>query len=62
MPDSKARDLQADAARIGPTPTEEALATIRDYLRKVRFGSISLTIHDGRIVQLDLTEKRRLTT
>jgi hypothetical protein len=41
---------------------EEALAAIRDYLQKIRFGSIALTIHDGRIVQLDVTEKRRLTT
>ena len=40
---------------------EEALAAIRDYLQKIRFGSIALTIHDGRIVQLDVTEKRRLT-
>ena len=62
MPDSKARDPKSDAPQLGPTPTEEALATIRDYLRRVRFGSIALTIHDGRIVQLDLTEKRRLTT
>jgi hypothetical protein len=40
---------------------EEALAAIRDYLQRIRFGSIALTIHDGRIVQLDVTEKRRLT-
>lgn len=40
---------------------EEALAAIRDYLQTIRFGSIALTIHDGRIVQLDVTEKRRLT-
>ena len=39
---------------------EEALAAIRDYLKTIRFGSIALTIHDGRIVQLDVTEKRRL--
>jgi hypothetical protein len=40
---------------------EEAIAAIRDYLQKIRFGSIALTIHEGRIVQLDVTEKRRLT-
>jgi hypothetical protein len=40
---------------------EEALAAIRDYLQTIRFGSIALTIHEGRIVQLDVTEKRRLT-
>jgi hypothetical protein len=41
--------------------SEEAIAGIRDYLRTIRFGSIALTIHEGRIVQLDVTEKKRLT-
>jgi hypothetical protein len=39
---------------------DEALAAIRDCLRTIRFGSIALTIHEGRIVQLDVTEKRRV--
>jgi hypothetical protein len=43
-------------------PIDAALATIRDCLENVRFGSIALTIHEGRIVQLEVTEKRRLTT
>jgi hypothetical protein len=41
--------------------SEEALAAIRDHLERIRFGSIALTIHEGRIVQLDVTEKKRLT-
>ena len=41
---------------------EEALAAIRDCLRTIRFGSIALTIHEGRIVQFDVTEKRRLAS
>jgi len=45
-----------------PTPVDVALATIREYLENVRFGSIALTIHDGRIVQLEVTEKKRLAT
>jgi hypothetical protein len=44
------------------TQVEDALETIRNLLRNVRFGSISLTIHEGKIVQLDVTEKRRLAT
>jgi hypothetical protein len=43
------------------TPTEQALATIRDHLRNLRFGSIALTVHEGKIVQLEITEKHRLT-
>lgn len=42
------------------TTPEEALAAIREYLSRIHFGSIALTIHDGRIVQMDVTEKRRL--
>jgi hypothetical protein len=42
-----------------PSP-ENALAEISEYLQRIRFGSIALTIHDGKIVQLDVTEKRRL--
>jgi hypothetical protein len=45
-----------------PQPVDAALATIREYLENVRFGSIALTIHDGRIVQLEVTEKKRLAT
>jgi len=44
------------------SPVEAALATIREHLENIRFGSIALTIHDGRIVQLEVTEKRRLAT
>jgi hypothetical protein len=45
----------------GASGPEDAIAAIRDYLQTIRFGSIALTIHEGRIVQLDVTEKRRLT-
>jgi hypothetical protein len=55
-------DLPAGAARTQPTPTEEAISAIRDYLKSMRFGSIALTVHDGKIVQLDVTEKRRLAS
>ncbi len=47
---------------VRSAPVDAALATIRDCLENVRFGSIALTIHDGRIVQLEVTEKKRLAT
>ncbi|EQB16695.1 MULTISPECIES: YezD family protein [Sphingobium] len=34
---------------------------VRDVLDQLRFGSITLTVHDGRVVQIDVTEKTRLT-
>ena len=44
----------------GPSDSEDAIAAVRDYLNTLRFGSIAITVHEGRIVQLDITEKRRL--
>jgi hypothetical protein len=54
-------DLAGNVKHGAASGPEEALAAIRDYLQTIRFGSIALTIHEGRIVQLDVTEKRRLT-
>ena len=39
---------------------EESLASVRAALADLKFGSISLTVHEGRVVQIDVTEKRRL--
>jgi hypothetical protein len=47
---------------LSAKPVETVLAAIREYLDTIRFGSIALTIHEGRVVQLDVTEKRRLST
>jgi hypothetical protein len=54
-------DLVGSARNNAASNPEEAIAAIRDYLQTIRFGSIALTIHEGRIVQLDVTEKKRLT-
>ena len=40
-------------------PSGEAIELLRQSLDRIRFGSIQLTVHDGRLVQLDITEKRR---
>ncbi len=38
------------------------LAQIQVAVRTVRFGAIELTIHDGRIVQIETRAKMRVTT
>ena len=46
-----------------PTPAhlvEECLSNVRQALTGLQYGSVSLTIHEGRVVQIDVTEKRRL--
>lgn len=38
-----------------------ALALVRQALEKLRFGAVHLTVHEGRLVQIEVTEKTRLT-
>ena len=38
---------------------DEALRLVREKMNTVRFGTITLTLHDGRLTQLEVTEKRR---
>jgi hypothetical protein len=39
---------------------EESIASVRQALADLRYGNVSLTVHEGRVVQIDVTEKRRL--
>ena len=50
-----ANSLQDDARHV-----EESIASVREALTGLRYGNVSLTIHEGRVVQIDVTEKRRL--
>lgn len=40
---------------------EVAVEQISQALSGLRFGAISVVVHDGRVTQIDVTEKRRLT-
>jgi hypothetical protein len=40
-------------------PLPEQLQAIADALGQIRYGVIQLTVHDGRLMQLDITERRR---
>ena len=40
---------------------ERSVATVRAALEKLRFGSVTLTVHDARVVQVDVTEKTRFS-
>jgi hypothetical protein len=39
---------------------EESLASVREALQGLRYGSVALTVHEGRVVQIDVTEKKRI--
>jgi hypothetical protein len=47
----------ADTARLLP----EALGFVSEALSRLRYGAIQLTVHDGRVMQIDVTERKRLS-
>lgn len=38
----------------------DPVALVRQALDRLRYGSIVLTLHDGKVVQMDVTERHRL--
>ena len=51
----KQREQKGDDSHIDP------IQLVRDALCKLRFGGIHMTIHEGKLVQIEVTEKRRFT-
>ncbi|HEV8123943.1 MAG TPA: YezD family protein [Gemmatimonadales bacterium] len=49
--------MTLDAER---TPEQRTLASILDAVRQIRYGSVEIVIHDGRIVAIEKREKVRL--
>lgn len=37
----------------------EGIQHVIESLQKLRFGVIQLTVHDGKLMQVDVTERRR---
>ncbi|PXW77563.1 uncharacterized protein DUF2292 [Blastomonas natatoria] len=37
------------------------LSTISDAISRLRYGAITLTVHDGKLVQMDVTERQRFS-
>ena len=44
-----------------PAPEDHVIERIREALRGLTFGQITLTVHGGQVVQVERTEKIRLT-
>lgn len=47
----------------GPAPEvpPDWLAVVREKVEGLRYGVVQLTVHDGRVTQIERTEKTRLT-
>lgn len=44
----------------GEPGRDEAWSEIRNALRDLQFGTVSIVVQDGVVVQIDRTEKRRI--
>lgn len=62
MSDHKAIDIRHARADGQRPDIAASIDKVRGVLEGLRFGSITLTVHDARVVQIDVTEKTRLTS
>ncbi len=62
MPDTAEHRAAAAAIAAGSESTGEltAIEPIREALRGLRYGIVSIIVQDGVVVQIERTEKRRL--
>ncbi|OYW45363.1 MAG: DUF2292 domain-containing protein [Sphingomonadales bacterium 32-68-7] len=37
----------------------EHLRVVAEALQRLRYGTVQLTVHDGKLMQVDVTERRR---
>lgn len=51
-----------ETSRDVPAGLEEALCAIRERAAALPFGTLTLTIHEGRVTQLEVSEKRRFAS
>jgi hypothetical protein len=42
-------------------PLSEPVRVVLAALNSLKFGAIQLTVHEGRLVQVDITERKRFT-
>ncbi len=45
---------------LGQTLSGDVARTLRDALRNLQYGTVTLVVQDGRIIQIDRSEKFRL--
>ena len=53
----RSENVRADDLSIASL--SEPVRAVLDALNTLRFGAIQLTVHEGRLVQVDITERKR---
>lgn len=54
--------MRSSFSALNPVHTPDALEQVRLALEGLTFGSVEITVHHGRIVQIERREKVRLDT
>lgn len=57
MPNTASNSAQPDAVSI-----PEWVALVREKVEGLRYGVVQLVVHDGRVTQIERTEKTRLAS
>jgi hypothetical protein len=52
---------RANGVPRGEAVNHATLAAVAEALSRLRYGAVHLTVHDGKVVQLDVTERQRFT-
>jgi hypothetical protein len=50
-----------EPAKAAPIEVPKWLEVVRESVEEVRFGTVQIVIHDGRVTQVDATRRTRLT-
>ena len=53
-------DKNAPISPTAPTPGPDWLKLVREKVEGLRYGVVQLVVHDGRVTQIERTEKTRL--
>lgn len=61
MTDIRANEFRSNRNEVHRADIALSLDKVRTVLEGLRFGSITLTVHDARVVQVDVTEKTRFS-
>jgi len=53
--------MGADRLKSLSAELPEHLRVVAEALERLRYGVVQLTVHDGKLMQIDVTERVRLT-
>jgi hypothetical protein len=59
--DQPRSSIPGKAIERGESAATVALQAVADAIGRLRFGVVQLTVHEGRVVQLEVTERQRFT-